>query len=257
MKNVKVNWKKFLALKGTALALVVATMATSLAGCGKKAECNIAEQHAHMYTNDVGYVRYIEDEHLRYNRYERSDEYVSIEGQEELYDFLTRKGLMRVDDNIDVVRAIQNTQEDYTEYRYRYTYLQPVPHVVSNGKTTTTFFTFIPITHYSWTDNPEHSGLTGETRLCRYIYEAYKVEIDEKGRCVLIPSPQVDDLTSVMDEYPYMKEKFYKVVNVHGEEVDYEDGKEEDLPEEDRRRQQEYESTQSNIQVEDEVGKTK
>ncbi len=248
MKNLKINYDKFTALRGTALVLVIVTMVASLTGCGKKADCNVGGKHAHLYTNEEGYVRYIEDEHLRYEGYDRNEEYISIEGQEKLYNFLDKKNLMRIDDNLEVIQSIQDGHCDYTEYRYRYTYLQPIPHTRKVGKTTTTYFTYIPMTRYSWTSNPDHSRLTGETRLCRYVYVAYKVEVDERGKYVLIPSPQVDDLTTVMDEYPYVKEKFYKVVNIYGEEVDYEDGKEEDLSEEDKRRQQEYEESQPKTQ---------
>lgn len=253
--NIKLNLKKCLSLKGVALVLVLTTATTALTGCGKKADCNISDSHAHLYTNEQGYIRYIDKEYLSYEGYERNEEYITIEGEEDLYRFMDKKNLMRISDNLDVILNTQEQNVDYTEYRYRYTYMQPIPHTRKVGKTTTTYFTYIPVTRYSWTSNPNHSRLTGETRLCHYVYVAYKIEKNEKGKYVLIPSEQVDDIREVMDEYPYISKKYIKVVNINGEEVDYEDGKEEELTEEEQNRIEEYEESQPTAYYE-EKGKT-
>ena len=105
------------------------------------------------------------------------------------------------------------------------------------------FYTYISHTRYSWTSDPNHSRLTGETRLCYHMYVAYKVEQDENGKYVLIPSPDVEDLTTVMDEYPYIKKTYVKIVTSDGKEASYEDGKQEDMSEEEKRRAEEYDST--------------
>ncbi len=251
--NFKFNIKKLVSMKGMALVLVAASVSTSLVGCGKKVDCKIDGSHAHLYTNNEGYIRYIDKEYLNYDGYTRNDEYISIEGEEDLYKFLDKKDLMRIDDNIKTIQAIQESNEDYTEYRYKYTYLQPIPHTMRVGKTTTTYFTYISRTRYSWTSDPNHSKLTGETRLCHYTYVAYKVEKDEKGKYVLIPSENVDDLTTIMEEYPYINKNYIKVVTKDGVEADYEDGKQEELSEEDKRRAEEYDSTHvdENVQTEE------
>lgn len=235
---VKVNVKKFLSLSGVVLVLV-----GSLTACGKKAECNITGNHAHLFKNEKGYIRYIDKEYLTYEGYTRYEDYQNIDGQEELYKFLDKKDLMRIDDNLDLLLAIQDTNKNYTEYRYKYTYMQPIPHTMRVGKVTTTYFTYIPHTRYSWTSDPNHSRLTGETRLCHHVYVAYKIEKDEKGKYVLIPSPQVDDITTVMEEYPYISNKYCKIVTMDGLEADYEDGKQEDMSLEDRNRADEYDAT--------------
>lgn len=249
MKNLQVNYKKFDSLKGLALTLALVTP-FMLTGCGKKAECNIEVSHAHKYVNEAGYERYLNREHLKYEGYLRYEDYRVIEGEEDLYKFLEKKDLMRVDDNLDLVKSIQEQQKDYTEYRYKYIYMQPIPHTRKIGKTTTTYFTYIPQTRYSWTSDPNHSRLTGETRLCHYVYVGYKVEKNDKGKYVLIPSEYVDDVTSLMDEYPYIKKKFYTVVTVDGKEADYEDGKQEDMSEEERQRAEEYDKENPESTVE-------
>lgn len=242
--NIKLNLQKMFSLRGVALALVLSTSVASLTGCGKKADCSIDGRHAHLYTNEEGYIRYIDKEYLSYEGYERKEDYVSIEGEEDFYKFLDKNNLMRIDDNLDVILAQQEANVDYMEYRYSYTYLQPIPHIIRSGKTTTTYFTYIPQRRHSWTSNPERSGLTGETRLCHYVYVAYQIVKDENGKYVLVPSPDVDDIREVMGEYPYVKESYSKIVNLEGEEVDYEDGKEEDLSDEEKERIEEYESSE-------------
>ena len=234
MKNYKLNSLKYVA------AILAAFTQISLGGCGKKAECDVKDYHAHMYTNEEGYVRYIDKEYLSHEGYNRHEDYIVIDGQEALYKFLDKKDLMRINDNLELVKKTMETQEDYMEYRYRYTYMSPIPHFRKIGKVTSVYYTYIPITRHSWTSNPNHSRLTGETRMCHYVYVAYKIEKNEKGKFVLIPSKQVDDITTVMDEYPYIKKTYYKVVTLDGKDADYEDGKQEDLSDEEKRRAEEY-----------------
>ncbi len=240
--KLNVNLKKMVSLRGVALALVLTGSVTCLTGCGEKAECDVRGNHAHMYQNETGYIRYIDKEYLRYEGYDRQEEYVVIGDSEDLYKFLDKKNLLRIDDNLELIKQVQEQNQDYMEYRYRYTHLQPIPHVRSNGKTTSTYFTYIPVTRYSWTDNPNHSRLTGETRMCHHVYQAYDIAKDDKGKYVLIASDKVDDITTVMDEYPYIKEKYCVIVTLDGQEADYEDGKQEDLTPEERERAEKYEA---------------
>ncbi len=231
--------------------LLLSALAFSLAsttGCGKKADCDIEDPHAHLYTNEEGYTRYIDKEYIKYEGYTRSDDYINIEGQEKFYKFLDKKDILRIDDNLGVILSKQEQNQDYIEYRYEYTYYQPIPHYYTINKVTQVYYTYIPVTYHSWTSNPDHCNLTGEQRLCHYVYTAYKIEKDEKGKYVLIPSKDVDNIKEVMDEYPYIKEKYYKVVNPeYGYDLDYEDGPEEELsPEELEEIKQNLDSSQNN-----------
>lgn len=204
---------------------------TTLSGCGKKADCNIDRDHAHLYVSEEGFKRYLNKENLTYNGYVRQDDYIRLyEEMLDLKEFEEKKNVMLIKDNLALIEEIQNSNEDYIEYRYRYNFNQPIAHTTTVGKTTTTYFTYMPMTLHSWTTNPDRTGLTGETRVCHHMYQAYKIEYDEKGKPVLIKSPVVEDLTTIMDEYPYIKENFTVIVNLEdGQEVDYEDGQEEEL----------------------------
>jgi hypothetical protein len=226
MKNLKLNLKKLFMMGGLSLVLV------STSACGKKADCNIDTYHAHKYVNDKDYVRYIDKEYLNYEGYERQEDYINLDKDDkDLYKFYDKRNILKIEDNEDIIRSIQEENQDYIEYRYAYTYLMPIPIVHSTGKTTYVTYMFVPTTHYSWTRDENHSRLTGETRLCHYEYTSYKIEIDENGKYVLIPGSEKQDIISTKDEYPYILEKFYKVVNLSdGCEVDYED-MENDSPE--------------------------
>lgn len=226
--------------KGIAIALVTTSLLASLTGCAKKVNCDITSKHAHLYTNQSGYSRYIDKEYEKYEGYTRNEEYIEISGEEEFYKFLDKKDMLRIEDNLDVILEQQANNVDYMEYRYRYIFMQPIPHIMRSGKSTITYFTYMPSPRYSWTTDESRDGLTGESRLCHYVYTAYKIEKDEDGKFVLIPSEEVDDITTVMDEYPYIKQKYYKTVDIEGAELNYEDGREEDLTEEEKQRIEEY-----------------
>lgn len=228
MKNFKVY-----AARGI-LTFMLVSIPTTMTGCGKIVECDVESNHAHLYTNDDGYVKYLKEEHERVQGFDRTDTYIELTKEEEnLYDFLQKRGLLSISNNLEALVEEQLVNQDYQEYRYSYPYMIPIPHVVSNGKTTTTYFTYIPGTGYTWTKDPNHGNLTGEERTVHFVYQAYKVTMDEKGNYQLEASGYVDDLREIMDEYPYMKLDHAKKVNLYNnEELDYEDGPEEELGEE-------------------------
>lgn len=222
MRNFDINFKKMIRLRGVPLALVATVLATSLTGCGKKAECNVEGSHAHLYTNEAGYEAYYNKEYLTYDGYERHDEYIPLTEEEvALYKFLDKKDLISLEDNLDVILTQQEQNHDYIEYRYKYK--RRVPMRV--GKVTT----FRTVTRYSWTSDPNHANLTGETRLCHYVYQACNVYIDEHGKYVVIPSEEVDDIRDLVGEYTYVRKVYYKVINLENNlELDYEDGQDPD-----------------------------
>jgi hypothetical protein len=231
---------KLFSLKGAALVLITATAITSTTACAKEVDRSIAEAHAHLYQNKAGYIRYIDEEYTKYKGYERKDDYILINGQEELYEVMKEHNLMRIDDNLELIQKQQEENKDYFEYRYKYTYMNGIPQFRTNGKTTSVYYVYYPVTRYSWTTDENHSRLTGEMRLCHYTYTGYKI-VEENGKLVVKSSQPVDDITSIMDEYPFVKKSYYKLVNIDGSELDYEDGPEENMTKEEQKRVAEYE----------------
>lgn len=214
-------------LRSKALLLSMLASVGLLSGCTKSADCDIEDNHTHVYVNSEGYKRNINSEKLRIDGYDRTNEY-NLYYDEDLTDFITKKDLLTIDDNINLINQYQSQNNDFIEYRYRYTMRVPIIHRV--GKVS--YVSYIISTHYSWTSDPNHSGLTGETRYCHPMYQAYKIEKDEKGKFVLIPSELVDDLNDIKGYYPYIKRNYCVVVNSDNmQAIDYEDGQFEDYEE--------------------------
>lgn len=214
------------------LALIIA--ANTLTGCSEKAECNITEDHAHLYINETGFERYIEDERINYQGYKRQEKYIVIdEKDKKLYKFLKDNKLLRIEDNLDIIDSIKETQNDYYEYRYEYPFMMPIPHTIYNGKTISIYYTYIPTTHHSWTKDVNRGDLTGEIRVCHYVYYGYKIIEKENGTYDVEKSEYVDDIRDIMDEYPYIKAKYFEIVDGETKNIlDYEDGQEQELTEE-------------------------
>lgn len=228
MKNFKIN-----TIRGI-ITFMLVSMPATITGCAKTVECDVNGTHAHLYTNDDGYVRYLEDEHEKVKGFDRTDTYIELTKEEEnFYKFLQKFDLMSISDNLETLIEEQLANQDYQEYRYSYPIMTPIPHIVSNGKTTYTYFTYVPGTAHTWTDDPNHGNLTGTERTVHFVYQAYKITVDAKGNYQLEASEYVDDLRDIMEEYPYIKLEHAKKVNLYNdEELDYEDGPEEELEEE-------------------------
>jgi len=253
--SIKGNFKKNkINLKNIIVAGMLVTSMLFYSGCAKTVDCDIKESHAHYYVNEDFLDKYIISEKEHIGNWYRTDNYINVtDDMEKLIEFENDEDLFRISFNKDKIDEITSEHTDYVEYRYKYTWLQAIPHFNYNGKTTTVWYTYIPQTGYSWTDNPNHSRLTGEQRVVHYVYYGYKVVKNEKGKYELVKSDMVDNLSELSDEYYYIKEDFYKKVHLDNKEleVDYEDGPEEDkkLTEE---QQEEYEK-----QLEEEKQKSK
>ena len=57
-------------------------------------------------------------------------------------------------------------------------------------------------THDGWTDNPDYAHNTGKVRLYHHRYFGYKV-LREDNKFKLERSPAVDDVRTIISEYPY------------------------------------------------------
>lgn len=201
MKNFMLNVKKIIELRGLPLVLASTLALTGLAGCSKKADCDVKEMHAHLYTNEDGLQRYCVSEQVSYEGYERQEEAIPLTEEEaSLHKFLAKKDFIKLEDNLDVILAKQSQNQDYVEYEYWDT--------MPGGPMG------MPIINqvYDWTSDPSHENLTGETRFCHYVYQAYNVMKDEHGKWVVIPSEQVDDIRDLIGEYDYVKTVSYETV---------------------------------------------
>lgn len=216
--------EKLLKIKGVLLAGTLGI--STLSGCSEQAVCEVNTSHIHMYVDDDGFITYFNDEHLNIEEFNRSADYVLIDdSQVELYNFIKMNRLIPIEDNIETIKNIEENNQDYLEYRYSYIYTIPIVHRV--GKVTYT--TLMPTIGYSWTTNPEHSRLTGDTRICHYKYYGIHVYKNEKGKYVKEYSNYVDSIDDLDSRFTYIERGFYKIVNLANDlELDYEDGPEEE-----------------------------
>lgn len=180
-----------------------------------KSNCGIESAHAHLYINDEGYIRYIPEEYLEYGDYQRTNGYINIEGEEELYAFLDKNGLVRIEDNLDIISTQMEENKDYLEYEYSFINYEKKPIANIVGGVLHVSLVNMPFEDFAWTNNANHDNLTGRQRLCHYVYTGYKIEIDERGNYVLIPSEEVDDIREIADEFPYIKQDYYRIIKLN------------------------------------------
>lgn len=193
MNNLKVR-KIFvpIALSGT---LVV----TGLTGCGKKMDCDIEDEHMHKYVSEEGFETYKEGEYEVNSDMAWTKEVTTPNKQlETMSDF----DLIRIDENIEALENATKNDLPYVEYEYKYTYYVPM----RVGKITVSS----PRTGRRFTTDLNHERLTGYIRDVDYKYQGYKIGENKRGKIVIIESDLVDDLTDIMDEYPYFKLSDYK-----------------------------------------------
>ena len=151
-----------------------------LGGCQKESKvfCNIEENHAHLYKNPQGFVRYLESEETNVKPnvgriYKREDDYKLIsESNKKLENSLLKNDLVRIDENLDLILEYQKDLQG--EYTYR------------------------------------NNILGGNIRKYVYGYRAVKIE---NGK--LYYSPYYEDLRDAMDEYPYIDvNSFIQMVDI-------------------------------------------
>lgn len=216
-------------------------------GCSKTVECDITQQHAHIYKKDGELDKLISSEKESIRDYKRTEEYKTIDDQEkELIKFENNHGLFRISENLDLINEITTTQKDQMEYRYYYIYRVLKSHTSTIGKSKHTYFRFERRIGYNWTTDINQKNLTGEERMVYTVFTAYKIVIDaETGKRVIIESEPEDNFNNLPHDYTYVKNNFYKKVDANGKEVSYEDGPESDhkLTEE---QQKQYEEQQNN-----------
>lgn len=218
--KIKFNEKKMKKLVGSSLVLM---MGLPMVACSEKSNCNIKEYHAHKYVNPKnGMIRYIDKEYLEYEDYEWQEDYKVLEnGDKDKMKYIDKKDLLAIKDNLDLIENITKKHEDFIAYEYSYEYTVSVPHVIKVGKTYVTSYSHHKKIGYSLTRNPEHENLTGKQIQCHYMYEAYRIKRNNKGKYELVSSGLVDNLAKVMKEYPYINENFYTILDVKNEQIDY------------------------------------
>jgi len=179
--------------KNRLLSLVLSLNFLLLPGCAKKVDCEIKNKHVHEYISEEGIKRYLESEReyvglLDNYKYYRTNNYLLLNEENiEKLELISNKGLVDINENIEAIRDIYSSLSDHIIYQYRYSSL------VKSGKG------YITVTHYAWTDDPHHSGLTGKKDIVTHVFYGYNIEKNEKGKYVTIKSGPVRDVNILID----------------------------------------------------------
>ena len=202
-------------LGGIVVAASVIVAPIGLAYSSGHSSCSKKEPHVHEYVLDGEMVKYLPSEAKTAGDYAWTESYQSVsEEEKELRKFENENGLFRIKENKsfvgDMIRKNSTPKQEY-RFAFMYTY-RVLPSAAIREKI-----------GFAWTEDSEHSFLTGEEREVRGWFKACKIEIQSDGNRVVIESDYVDDLTKLPEEYCYVKADFYKLFDDNGKEANYED----------------------------------
>ena len=197
-----------------------------LTSCGKKAECDYPNYHAHLYRKDFNQTG-INDQEIVIEKYLISEDINN-------WDYVRTEDLMEItSDDAKVIKLLSNTYRinetnwpylydlmasvhDYLEFYYEYEIIEIYYETDEDGNS-------VPKTkkrtESGWTTNPRNSDNTGKVRLVHHQFFALKI-VNKDGKLQKEKSPLVDDIRSVMHEYDYIYEdtkcitKVYKYMTV-------------------------------------------
>lgn len=197
MKNFKLRTK----LASFALAMSL----TSLTGCTKTVDCDIEEDHAHVYVdNETGIKRYIESEKVESSDGEaRTDEYILLD---EMTEKICDNNLCLKEENIDALEKLVNNyypkREAYVyDYIYGYYYGYSYGYNPMNGKIENCYRRQEGYHwDYEWQEISMNEYTEDKVRDITYEYKFYK--IDENGKLV---SKCFNSLDDIEKDYIYFK----------------------------------------------------
>lgn len=174
----------------------------------KDKKCEITSgYHTHLYEKSINdsftIKKYLDSEKEKSHGFHKTNEYILATTEDlNVYDLLSN--YIDARDNIDYINYQIANNRDYLEYYYYYTETKIVTHTYTDedGNTEVTYETKTE-THSGWSSNPRHEGVTGEVRVCHYVYRMSKLLKDNNQMCIR-HSEYVDDPRELLDEYPYM-----------------------------------------------------
>ena len=192
-------------LKRRLISLLLTLNVLFMAGCAKKVDCNVQGDHMHIYTSEDGLKRYVKGER-EYNTendrtYYRTEEYEVLDDQNEidLYTFISKKGLIKIEDNLETLKKITSNLKDYYIFEY---------YTINTSTYTTTESHFdydIKKTHekrtkeYSWSTNPDRSNVTGKYSIVTHVYYGYNIVKNGRGKYTLVKSNGVNDFNLLIE----------------------------------------------------------
>ncbi len=202
--NVNERQGKKIGKKILASGLIVANLFT-FSACAKETECDIPVEHAHYYTDEYDFGRYIVSEKNTVDGLTKTDNYIEITKEDEaLLRYINKMGLYRIDENYETIKEVEDSCHDYTEYLNEEPALRPI--LTPKG------FRLFPLPKEKWSDSQNNTS-TGETRNCHYMFYGYKVINKGNGKYQIERSDFVDSFDDLPPEYEYVSKNFAVVSN--------------------------------------------
>lgn len=165
-------------------------------------QCDITSTyHVHLYTKDIENITIQKWLHKENNTlfYVKHDNFLPVTTFDlEVYDKLDDYDLFEGLENIDYIHYQIRNNRDYMKFYYHYEETYTEKDEDGNPKTVTE-------TYEGWSTNPRHRGVTGKTKVYHRRYYAYKL-VQRDGKLALEKSPIVDDIRTILNEYPYVSE---------------------------------------------------
>lgn len=165
-------------------------------------QCDITSTyHVHLYTKDIGNVRiqkWLPEESLTLFYVKQEDFLPATTFDLNAYSTLDIYSLFEGKENIDYIHYQIRKNRDYMKFYYYYEETYEVEDEDGEKRQVTD-------TYSGWSTDPRHRGVTGKTRVYHTRYFAYKL-VQRNGKLELEKSPSVDDVRTILNEYPYISE---------------------------------------------------
>lgn len=171
-------------------------------------QCNLSSTyHVHLYTKDIENVsikKWLHKEDNTFSYIKHSDLLPATTFDIEVYDKLEEHDLFDGRNNIDFINYQISRYRDYMEFYYYYEDIYYITNEDGELEEVRTVYE-------GWTSNPWERGVTGKVRVIHKRYYAYNI-IYNNGELELEKSEIVDDIRTVINDYPYISESTNKNV---------------------------------------------
>lgn len=212
--------KKIGIITGISLSTVgiIATSTFLIKNYLRKSDCNLPYSHVHIYKKNYEDIETIFDsERINLHGYTWTDR-VETYGENDLdrIHFMEKNNLVSVYRNIDYLTNYMEKNSDYDEYEYSYM-KREVSYYDSEGKAHYHY-----VRRYSYSNDIDHSNLTGDARTVHTKYYLYNITKDDNGKYVMNKSNLVDDVTDpeLIENYPYFRVGDFSKKEYYDYEID-------------------------------------
>ncbi len=198
--------KKFKLVKRKVSYIIALTSLVMCTGCTKEVDCNIEEEHVHLYINeDDNLSRYIQSEKVEVDNHVRKDEYLPMTDE---LNIINDNKFYIVEDNTEYLNKVINEKTPKREaYVYDYIYGTYVGYGmgynVLSGKTEYFYGTHTGYHYgYEWQEISLDEYTEVQVRDITYQFRFYKINDDGTVSSLLVNS-----LDELPEEYKYFKSK--------------------------------------------------